>query len=368
MMILAFLALLCALVNLGFILVLWIGFNKLAAGGERSIAPVSIIVAMKNERQNVRSCLEALIHQTYPADQLEIVVVDDGSTDGTAQILADYQRRHSVLKVVPHDPVLDGYGGKKSALNKGIAESAGEILLFTDADCVPSPRWAETMASYFAPQVGLVAGFSPLLDPTDRYLGKLLLIDSLVNGVVAAGGIGLGSAVTCTGRNLAYRRQVFDQVNGFTDIMHSISGDDDLFLHTVHQKTDWKICFASDQNAIVPSYQSLTLKQLFRQKKRHLSAGRYYPFRLKLAYFVFHASNLLLYLLFLVSLLIGQNWLFTALLLMAKFLWDGLFIIRAGKIFQVTPAIHNLLAWEFLFILYHLIIAPCSWFGKIRWK
>ncbi len=367
-MTLALIALFSAAAYCAFLVALRIGLTNLEAGRERNIATISIIVAMRNEGNNGRSCLEALIRQNYPRDKMEIVIVDDGSTDETPQLLEEYQQRCSFIKVIHNDPCPQNFGGKKLALRNGIAESSGEILLFTDADCAPSPGWVRAMTAYFAPGVGLVAGFSPLLDPKDTFIGKLLLIDSLANGTVAAGSIGLGSAVTCTGRNLAYRRQVYFQVNGFNDIMHSISGDDDLFLQLVHRKTDWRIRFAIEPSTIVPSFQTKTVKELFLQKKRHLSAGKYYPVKLKLAYFVFHFSNIMLYLFFFTSLLTGQNILLSMALLGSKFLLDGFVLHATGELFGFHPKMLYLFAWELFFVVYHVIIAPLSWCGRIRWK
>jgi len=367
-MIVVFISLFFAAIYFGFILALRIGLSRLDDEREQKAAMISIIVAMKNEGQKVRACLESLVNQNYPKERLEIVVVDDGSTDETSQILAEYQSRYAFLKAIRHQRSWANSGGKKAALSKGIAASTGEILLFTDADCVAPADWASAMVAYFAPHVGLVVGFSPLVDPNDTLLGALLQIDSLVNGIVAAGSIGLGGAATCTGRNLAYRRQVYHQVNGFTDIMQSISGDDDLFLHVVHQRTRWHTRFALDKSSIVPSYQTKTIVDLFRQKQRHLSAGKYYPFYVKLAYFAFHISNLALHLIFLLHLVSAHKVLLATACLGAKFLADGLLIIGGGKLFNVHPAIGYFLLWEYFFVLYHVIIAPFSWFGRIRWK
>lgn len=367
-MLVSIIALCLAVVYFCFILLLRLGFSHINQCAETKLFRISIIVAMKNERRYVRSCLEALINQTYPKDRLEIIIVDDGSTDETLNILSEYQNKYSFLKINRNESTPAGLSGKKYALKKAIANSTGEILLFTDADCVPPPDWAYAMLSCFASEVGLVAGFSPLIDPTNSIIGKLLLLDSLVNGSVAAGSIGLGGAATCTGRNLAYRRVVYDQVNGFNKIMHSVSGDDDLFLQLVHKETDWKIRFSNEKDAIVPSYQSKTIKEFFTQKKRHLSAGKYYNLKLQIAYFLFHTSNLFLFAFFLISIILGQNILLAALLLFNKFLIDWLIFLAAGKTFKIRPDMKYFLLWEIFFVLYHLIISPASWFGKIRWK
>ncbi|UCE06354.1 MAG: glycosyltransferase [bacterium] len=368
MMILSLIALCLAAIYFGLVLALRIGLSRLGHCIESKSHRISIIVAMKNEMSNARFCLEALINQTYPNHRMEIIIVDDGSTDETANILAEYQNRYSFLKIIRNESFPAGLSSKKFALSKAIANSVGEILLFTDADCVPLPDWAWSMVSCFSPEVGLVAGFSPLIDPTDSFIGKLLHLDGLVNGAVAAGSIGLGGTVTATGRNIAYRREVYDQVNGFNEIMHCVSGDDDLFLQLVHKKTDWKIRFAIDRDAIVPSYQTKTLKEFVRQKKRHLSAGKYYNFKLQVAYFLFHLSNFALFAFVIGSIILKQNIFLAILLFFTKLLMDGLLIIATSKTFSIRAKVKYLLFWEVLFLSYHLIISPVSWVGNIKWK
>jgi len=361
-------ALCSSLVYFLIILLLRLGLSRINPCFEAKLIPVTIIVAMRNEFKNVRPCLEALVNQGYPKNLLEIIVIDDGSTDGTSEILAGYQTKYSYLKILQGDFKTRDVSRKKIALEQAISNSSGEIILLTDADCVPSPNWIRSMLLCFEPGVGMVVGFSPLIDPTGSLMGKLLLLDSIANGIVATGTISLGGAVTCTGRNMAYRRQVYDELNGFKKIMHSVSGDDDLFLQLVHRKTKWKIKFSPDEDSFVPAYQIKTVKEFFKQKRRHLSAGKYYNLKSKMGYILFHLSNVFFFAFFLVSIISGQNVFLASLLIFSKLLVDWLLFMAAGKDFNVRLNFKYFLLWELFFIGYHIIIAPTSWFGKISWK
>ena len=349
------------------LITLWIGLENLSQCSQPELLHVSIIVAMRNEETNARFCLDALVNQNYPSKLLEIIIVDDGSSDGTPLILNEYQQKYPFISVIKTGQTPSVNSRKKNALNKAIKKSSGQILLFTDADCVPPVNWVRRMVSCFEPQVGLAAGFSPVIDPTNSTFGKILELDSLAAGIVAAGSIGRNKAVTCTGRNIAYRREVFDQINGFQKIMNSVSGDDDLFLQLVKNKTNWKIKYAKQIETVVPSFQTKSFADFVRQKRRHLSAGKYYNFKIKIGYFLFHLANLGFFLYFFISLFSGKFFILSLSLLLFKLLADWLLLKSGSHKFNLTFTCSTFLLWEVFFLTYHLVIGPASWVGKIRW-
>jgi len=322
---------------------------------------------MKNEEKNVRQCLDSLLNQDYPDNLLEIIVADDNSTDKTPLILDEYERKFSIVTVLKNETNEPIISGKKNTLNKAIEQSRGKILLFTDADCIPRKNWIRSIVQAFDAKVGLVAGFSPLIDPTDSWFGKILKLVSLAAGIVAAGSIGLNNAVTCTGRNIAYRREVFDEVNGFQNIMMSLSGDDDLFLQLVKKKTNWETRCVIQNESIVPSIQRKSFSGFFRQKRRHLSAGKYYDVKIQAGYFLFHLANLCFYVFLLYSIFTGKLFLYSFRLLLSKLLADWLLLKAGSYKLNVVFSFSTFLLWEVFFLFYHLVVAPVSWFGKIRW-
>ena len=128
--------------------------------------------------------------------------------------------------------------------------------------------------------------FSPLVPDTGSGgpAAAFIQIDALTLAVMAAGTIGIGWATTCSGRNLSYRKKVFDEIGGFSEISSFVSGDDDLFLHTVRSRTAWNTRYAVDPQAAVPSYVTGTLRSFFNQRTRHALkiqgiSGRHKTFR-----------------------------------------------------------------------------------------
>lgn len=360
------------LLTLGYvilILLLYRGLFFLKPGKNKIQYDVSVVIAARNEQENIGSCLEALSHQSYPAERYEVIVVDDRSTDRTVAIVADYGKKHSRIKLVQIEQLPPGVSPKKHALEKGIGIANGEIILTTDADCVPQPGWIAGMVSYFKPAVGLVAGFSPLVKAEGATIfSRLVTLDSLSLAAVAAGSFGLGKPLTCNGRNLAYRKAAFQAIDGFKAIQHLISGDDDLLLHQLRQKTDWQFRYAIDPETIVRSKAPPDFRHLANQRIRHASKGRYYSSWLKLSLAAVYLFNLILLalvpILFFVSKLF---WLWLTALLIKSFS-ELLLLARFAEIYKYKKALSIFLLAILLHVPYVVIFGLWGQVGKFQWK
>jgi len=360
------------LLTLGYvllILLLYRGLFFLKSGKNKAQYNVSVVIAARNEQENIGSCLEALVHQTYPPDRYEVIIVDDRSADETANIANHYCQNYQQVRLVTVKDLPPGISPKKNALAKGIAMAKGEIVLTTDADCVPEPGWIAAMVSYFEPTVGFVAGFSPLVKAGSKTIfSKLMALDSLSLAAVAAGSFGLGKPITCNGRNLAYRKETFQSVNGFKQIQNFISGDDDLFLHLVRQQTNWSFRYAIDAETIVRSKAPDHFKQLANQRIRHASKGRYYSSWLKLSLVGVYLFNLILLLLLPVSLFVTNIFWLWIICWLAKSLSDFMLLYRFGDIFRYKKALAVLPLAMLLHVPYVVIFGLWGQVGKFQWK
>ena len=345
------------------------GLLKLKKGTNQREYVVSIIVAARNEEQNIKSCVTALISQNYPLEKLEIIVVDDRSTDETAKIVQKFTEAYPNVILLQVKQTPSGMAPKKYALDFGINQATGEIILITDADCIPQPDWVKFMLSYFKPDVGLVAGFSPL-DRAEKpsVLSRLIRLDSLALASVAAGSFGAGFPLTCNARNLAYRRSVYQQIGGFKEIGHLISGDDDLFLHLVQKKTDWQVRYAIDSEVIVSSIVPSNFNDFFHQRVRHASKGRHYAVGLKLGLIAVYLFNISLLLLLLLSIWNTQFLLLFGGSFVLKTLFEFILLKKSATIFNR----HSYLKYFPLAALFHIpyvtIFGLWGQIGKFTWK
>jgi cellulose synthase/poly-beta-1,6-N-acetylglucosamine synthase-like glycosyltransferase len=266
---------------------------------------------------------------------------------------------------------------KKHALAQGIAGSRGEILIFTDADCLPPPTWLATMVQGFDKNVGLVAGYSPYSlkqESGDRgpssitsFFLTFIRYEEFKGATWSAGSIGLNRGWLCTGRSLAYRRAVYDEVGGFEDIRQSASGDDDLFLQMVRRKTTWQMRYVTSPGSYVPTWAPLTFREFVQQRTRHFSAGKYFSFPMKLFFFLFHLANLMILLTLLGGIVLGPS-VVSCMPYVIKCVADSMLFFTAAPVLNEKRFGPQLLLMEILVILYNSLIGPIGFFKRFEWK
>lgn len=236
------------------------------------LIPVSVIIAARNEAQNLQENLPSILEQNYP--DFEVVVINDCSYDTSDEVLEDMQRRYPNLKVVTiteHDRFKTG---KKFALTLGIKASKNEYLLFTDADCKPvSANWITRMIANFGGGAQIVLGYSPYYK-TRGFLNWFTRFESVKAATNYFSYALNGDAYMGVGRNLAYTKTLFFSAKGFASHMHVISGDDDLFVNQ-HATPDNTAIEIHPESFIYTAAKS-TLPSWFRQKKRHAGVGKLY--------------------------------------------------------------------------------------------
>jgi len=342
---------------------------------------VSVIIAARNEQQTIGALLQSLTNQTYR--DYEIIVVNDRSTDSTAEIVQSFQSSDPRIKLITIQSISNDLPPKKNALTEGVNASKGEILCFTDADCLPSNEWIETLISWFDEHVGVVVGYSPY-DPTmapddtrwtfgKRLLSRFIIGEEFKGAIWSAGSIGLNLAWLCTGRNLAYRRAVFDEVGGFERIKMSVGGDDDLFLQLVRHQTGWTIRYSTSPQSFVLTAPARTFSKFVEQRKRHFSTGKYFSAPMKTFFFLFHASNLILFLGLFVGILTVQLEIIGLAAFAVKIASDLFLTLTAtwillGRNIRRHFHIFSFLVTEILYIVYNTLIGPLGFITTFKWK
>ncbi|MEE9466196.1 MAG: glycosyltransferase, partial [Candidatus Neomarinimicrobiota bacterium] len=270
---------------------------------------VSVIVAARNGNQNLRRLLPMLQEQEYPLSKLEIIFADDGLSSGSRGYLQEAARNDTRLKVVDSSAGDSRLNYKKRALDAAIKHSQGELLLFTDVDCMVEPQWVSTMASYFRPGIDYVVGWSQVgaeseadrdaLSPLrERPLAVFEQMDFLMLMLAARGTALQGIPLASSGQNQAYRRSVYERTGGFIDLAGHTQGDDSLYLQLARRKAKSKVTFAVDPAGRAVTEPLTTVADFLRQRIRWAGDAaamwRYNPLFLPIAIATFGANALLL--------------------------------------------------------------------------
>ena len=327
--------------------------------------PVSVIISARNEAINLSNYLPSILIQEYP--DFEVIVVNDRSYDGTDVILEEFQKKHKHLKVVTVADNDKFITGKKFALTMGIKAAKNEHLLFTDADCQPaSVNWINRMAANFESPVQLVLGYSPykktrnLLNAYIRYE----TVKTALNYLSAAIG---GNAYMGVGRNLAYTKSLFFSVKGFASHMHVMSGDDDLFVNQNAKRGNNVIEIHPE--TFTYSDAKTSLPELFRQKKRHMSAGKLYQSRHKRMLALDAVSGFVFYLLLIILLVFTIEPLLALGLLIFRWIIQ---LIIYRKVFKKLAGSDLLIGLPLFDLLYYTYLNVFGLLGPFmkstKWK
>jgi glycosyltransferase involved in cell wall biosynthesis len=207
--------------------------------------PISVIVCAKNEAENVTKFVPMLAGQDYP--DYEIILIDDASSDNTLEILERFEKEYKNIRLVKVENNEAFWGNKKFALTLGIKAAKNEYLLFTDADCYPSSKtWIREMSSQFTLHKTIVLGYGAYEKIANSFLNKIIRYETMLTAVQYFSWAKAGRPYMGVGRNLAYKREEFFNVNGFIDHMKIRSGDDDLFINQAAKGTNTTICYSQD--------------------------------------------------------------------------------------------------------------------------
>lgn len=263
-------------------------FYKRKENQVHSFEPVSVVICAKNERDNLLNFLPEFLAQDYPT--FEVIVVNDHSIDDTVDVLKAYSLQFPNLKVVTVPDNDRFYGSKKFALTLGIKAAQHENVLLTDADCRPtSNQWIKLMSNYPVNK-SIVLGFGAY-QKQPGMLNKLIRFETLFTAMQYFSFALCKMPYMGVGRNLAYKKELFFKNRGFSNHQHILSGDDDLFINEVANKTNIEIVFEKEAHTV--SLPKATFSSWLKQKKRHLSTGKYYQFKHKLILGIYPFSLLL---------------------------------------------------------------------------
>ncbi len=279
---------------------------------------ISIIVPVHNGRSTIRRCIESLLALRHPS--YEIIVVDDGSTDDSADICRSYG-----VKVIRVEQ-----GGPSGARNIGIAEAAGELIAFTDDDCIVHPQWlSELEHAFSAPDIGGAGGDQ--MSPNDETRFGRDIQDYFKSVGFMTGYVKNYRRLIETDHNPScnamYRKDVLTEVGGFDEMLFP-SEDVDLDYKII--RNGYRILF--NPAAVVAHYRPQSYRSFMRMMYKYGSSQRYLVKQYGLFRTLHYVPGVLIAGIVLTAVLLGLYPAMWPVVLLPPVLVSGWFFVRARSI------------------------------------
>ena len=345
-------------------------FSKFAFAKEQKltpkIIPISVIVCAKNEASNVAKFVPILAQQNYP--DFEIVLIDDASSDKTLALFEGFEQQYPNVRLVKVKNNEAFWGNKKYALTLGIKAAKKEYLLFTDADCYPTSQdWITAMSSQFTKQKTIVLGYGKYEKIAGSFLNKIIRFETLLTAIQYFSWAKSGHPYMGVGRNLAYKKEEFFNVNGFIEHIQIRSGDDDLFINQAATGKNTTIAFTTESMTL--SIPKTTYKDWITQKRRHVATANYYKLFDKLQLGLFYLSQLLFTILPIILLAFEYQWILVLSLIGIRYLITWVVVgFSAGKL-KEKDVVYWYPIIELILIFTQINIFITNIFSKpVHWK
>jgi cellulose synthase/poly-beta-1,6-N-acetylglucosamine synthase-like glycosyltransferase len=319
--------------------------------------PVSVIICARDEDERIAKNLPGVLVQEYPSTH-EVIVVNDNSVDDSKYILAELKKTFKKLQIIDLMQEAKLIEGKKYPLSVGIKEAKHEIVLLTDADCVPSSEhWLHKMQDGFSNGVEVVLGYGAY-NKFPSFLNKVIRFETFHTALQYLSYALAGIPYMGVGRNLAYKKNVFFRNKGFSNINYIPSGDDDLFINKVANKKNTAIVV--DKDAFTLSDPKKTWRDWKRQKNRHYSTGKFYKSSHKFLLGLYTLSFVFFYPLFIAALLFF-DWRWALIPFGVRFIVQAFVWSKSMKKLGEQDLFPFFLFWDIWMFFYYLIFAPALW-------
>ena len=254
---------------------------------------VTVIVAARNEEKIISECITSLKQIKYDKSLLEIILVNDKSTDNTKSVMLSNTIGFPEFKVMDSDDIeTKNLKGKANAIDSAIKIAAGEIILLTDADCIVSPEWVSESAGYYNNNIGMVCGFTKI-NYNNSFFAKLQALDWIYLQSLASCSSGIGSILSCIGNNLTFTKNVYNEIGGYENINFSVT-EDLALMRKINSDGKYNVIYPVNPHCTVLTEECKTVKELYNQKKRWFKGGLGINFLGWLLGFEMYAVNIIL--------------------------------------------------------------------------
>ncbi len=327
---------------------------------------VSVVIAARNEELTLPHVINDLFAQDYPAHLWEVIIVNDYSTDDTAALVSTLSGS-TMRMILPHCP--SEQSSKKRAIETGVKEAKGELILITDADCRVGSQWVSTTANFYKEKEAAFIAAPVKFSHDNSVLQIFQSLDFITLQGVTAASVAANFHSMCNGANLAYTKKVFEGVNGFEGIDKVATGDDMLLMHKIWKKAPDKVFYLKSKEAIVSTKAMTTWKEFFMQRKRWASKTFVYDdYRIVVVLVFILLLNILFFVLLIAAFINKLYWIHFASFLIGKTIIEWPFVFSVAKFYDEQKLMRYFFFMQPLHIFYTVFVGLLSQFGKYEWK
>ena len=345
-------------------------FRRLAFRREASAIPyhqqpVSVIVCARDEAANLAKNLPGLLVQEYTGTH-ELILVNDNSLDESKYLLEALQKDFAQLHIIELKQEAQFIPGKKFPLSMGIKTAKYDVVLLTDADCVPASEfWMHKMISPFEQETEIVLGYGAYYK-RKGLLNKIIRFETFHTGIQYLSYALAGLPYMGTGRNLAYKKNIFFRNKGFSAHNHLPGGDDDLFINATANARNTKV--VTDKEAFTLSEPKKTWKEWRKQKQRHFTTSGLYKAKHRFLLGLYALTHFLFYPAFIAALLLFR-WELAAGVFLLRFIIQGIIWYKAMEKLDEKDLWKWFWAFDIFMFFYYLIFTPSLWKKpQVNWK
>lgn len=332
----------------------------------------TIIIPARNESKHIERCVRSIYQNRFPLQFFEVIVVDDFSEDATADLVRNLQNEYPSLRLLQlqdYPEIRVGQAYKKKAIALAISQSKGNWIVTTDADCEVPANWLSLLGAYIQRHHPVMVAAPVMFYDGKGILSVFQQLDFLSLQGITAASVSAGFHSMCNGANLAYRKDVFEQVGGFSGHEHLATGDDMLLMHEVKKIYPKRVGYVFSREAMVLTEPATSWHAFLQQRIRWASkADSYREKKIFGVLLIVWLLNALLTLGLVLVLFQQLSWVSWLVLMLIKTIAELLFLTPVARFFQAEALLSYFPFMQPLHIVYTTVAGWLGKWGTYQWK
>lgn len=328
----------------------------------------SVIIPFRNEAEKLPALLHSISALNYPKELYELIFVDDASDDDSNMNFIRFQEQSKIdLKVIANNRKTNS--PKKDAITSAIAIAKHDWIITTDADCMLPKFWLDCFDAYIQKHQPELIVAPVTYSESKNFIERFQLLDVLSLQAATVGGFGIKQPFLCNGANLAYKKSVFQSLQGFEGNAHIASGDDIFLLEKVIKKDKKNAHYLKSNHAIVTTQPQPDFESLIAQRVRWASkTSAYQNLFGKLTGILILLMNAMIMCLVVMAIVNLISYKIVLYILLIKFYIDLLLIYKSAEFFEQKSVLKTYIPSFFIYPIFTVYVAFLSVFSEYKWK